>query len=365
MIASLCLLASLAVAADPAPVSLAVLDFQASGASPELTAAAQGVVAHELEALGTFRVTTGEAVRALVDIERQRALLGCEGEACSVPFQQALNANYVVGGKLSKVGEPGAVRWTLELTLLDVAKGARDGSYVGAAQSEAALLSEAAHGATQVVQKLLAVRSGGFIVSASEAGAVVKVDDVAVGSTPLNGMLTLPGGPHRLLVEKDSFVAYRKDIRVESGHTSEEHVVMVPSPDFIAQHRERSGKLRLGAWAASGLAVAMLGTGIAFQLGAQTKYGSVTTPNTFLYDRAQLQNGDESYRASTSHLQSVVSTEQTLSAVSFAVSAAAVAGAAFLWISGDDPGRYDKFQPLHAVVVPAPGGALASFGVAF
>jgi hypothetical protein len=336
---------------DPT-VRLLVMDFEAAGASPELTQATGSIVAHELEQLGVFKVTTGDAVRALIGLERQRELLGCSGGDCAHTALPKLEGEYVVGGRVSRVGGG----FSLELTLLNVHKGQREASDVEKAANEAELLNAASRGAVRLVQALLAARSGGLIVSASEAGAEVKVDDVTVGTTPLNGQLTLPGGPHALRLEKEGFVAFRKDVRIEPDRVHEEQAVLVPSPDFIEAHRSRAWKLRLGAYIASGVAVATLALGTGLQVSADKTYGSASAPNTFLSDRAALQAGDESYRAAATALQTRISNQQTFSAVSFAVAGVATVGAGFLWIAGDDPGKYDRYRPLKVGVSVAPAG---------
>jgi hypothetical protein len=338
-----------------------VMDFEAAGASAELTQATGGVVAHELEQLGVFKVTTGDAVKALIGLERQRELLGCSGGDCARTSLPQLDGDYVVGGRVSRVGGG----FSLELILLDVHKGQRQSSDIQKASNEAELLNAASRGAVRLVQALLAARSGGLIVSASEAGAAVKVDDVTVGTTPLNGQLTLPGGPHALRLEKEGFVAFRKDVRIEPDRIHEEQAMLVPSPDFIEAHRAWAGKLRLGAYIATGVAVTTLALGVGLQISADKTYGSVSTPNTFLSDRAALQGGDESYRAAASALQTRIGNKQTFSAVSFAIAGVAAAGAGFLWIAGDDPGKYDRYRPLKVGVSLAPTGPAAALAGSF
>jgi hypothetical protein len=361
-------LVAFVLAASPAPdstVKVAVMDFQPAGASVELTQAVEGVVAHELEQLGVFKVTTGDAVKALIALERQRQILGCDEPKCSTPSLTQIDADYLVGGRVTSVAGAGTQTFTLELTLLNVSKGQREASDVQRAPNGAELLNAATHAAVRLVQTLLAARSGGLIVTVSEAGATVKVDDWVVGATPLTGQLTLPGGPHALRVEKDGFVTFRKDVRVEPDHVAEEHAILVPSPDFIEEHRAHAGKLRLGAYLVTGLAVAALVTGAALELSADQTYGSTTTPNTFLYDRTQLQNGDESYRLAATALQTRIGNKQTFSAVSFIVGGVAAAGAGFLWVAGDDPGKYDKFRPLKMGVAVSPAGASVGLGGSF
>ena len=120
------------------------------------------------------------------------------------------------------------------------------------------------------------------MVACSEAGAVVKVDDQVKGTTPLQGQITLPAGPHALSVEKQGFVAFQKDVQIQPGQVADERATLVPSPDFIREYEARQKKLRLGAWISTGVAVAGVAGAIYLQADASKIYGTETTPNTFL-----------------------------------------------------------------------------------
>jgi hypothetical protein len=341
-------------------VSVAVLDFQSAAASPELTAAVQGVVAHELESFGVFQVTTGDAVRALIAQERQRQILGaCEGATCNAAVLSGVQSDYLVSGKVTKVA--GGKRFTLEVTLMNVAKGQREDSDVESASGEAELVNSAALAASRVMRKLLVERSGALIVTSSEGGAEVKVDGTTTGTTPLNGRLTLPAGTHRLVVDKQSFIAYQKDVRISPDGALEENAVLVPSADYIAEHKSRSAKVRLGAFITSGVAVAALGVGIGMQVAADKNYGNTTTPNTFIYDKSQLIAGNEDYRNDANYRANRVGMQQNVSYVLFGAAVVAAAAAGYFWIAGDDPGRYDKYRPLSAMRVPQGGGEAFAF----
>ena len=374
------LAAALAVLLLPAPARpeakprLAVLDLAANGASKELAAAAGTAAATELDRIGAFQVITSEAIRSMLAFEKQRQMLGCTDAGCIAEIGGALGADWLVSGKVTRLAAGAGVpeTFSLDLTLTSVRKGLREGAVIETARSEAELLSRAGKAAQKLVQKILAGRAGRLVVTAFEAGAVVRVDDQVKGTTPLRGPIVLPAGPHALGVEKQGFVGFQKDVQVEAGKLVQEEVALVPSPDFVRAYEARQRKLRAGAWISTGVAVAGFAGAIALQASASSLYGNESTPGTFLYDRARLQAGVATengvdLRAQAASLQSDIQTRQNWSYVALGVGAVATAAATYFWVAGEDPNRYARFAEPSARldVAPLPGGALASVTMGF
>ncbi len=360
-------------AAEQKP-KLAILDFTANGASKELASAAGGVAASELDRLGVFKVMTADAIRNMLAFEKQRQMLGCSDTGCIAELGGALGADYLVAGKVSRLAasKDAPESFTLELTLSSVKKAQREGSVIETGRSEQELLGKVGRAAQRLVQKVLSGRSGTLVVSCSEAGAVVKVDDQVKGTTPLQGQIALAAGPHALVVEKQGFVAFQKDVQIQPGQLSDERATLVPSPDFIREYEARQRKVRLGAWISTGVAAAGLVGAVLLQVDASRVYGNESTPGTFLYARRKLLDGQEvdpvtgvDYRAQANALKATVDQRQTLSYVAGGVGAAAAATATWLWIAGDEPDRYARYRTVAArlEVAPLPGGALASLTV--
>lgn len=371
--AALSVLLPLAAGAQQKP-RLAVLDFTANGASKELASAAGGVAANELDRLGAFHVVTSDAIRTMLAFEKQRQMLGCSDAGCMAEIGGALGVDWLVSGRVTRLAAHGGVpeTWTLDLTLTSVKKAQREGSAIETARSEAELMARTGKGVLRLVQKVLAGRTGRLVVTAAEVGAVVRLDDQVKGTTPLRGPVVLPAGPHTLVVEKQGFVTFQKDVSIEAGKVIEEKAALVPSPDFVRAYESRQRKLRAGAWISTGAAAAGLLAAVALQASAAELYGNESTPGTFLYDRRKLQEGVETeggvdLRAQAASLKSRIETRETWSYVAGGVGAAAVVAATWFWIAGDDPDRYAGFAEPSARldVAPLPGGALASLSVSF
>jgi hypothetical protein len=163
-------------------------------------------------------------------------------------------------------------------------------------------------------------------------------------------------------------------VQVQPGRLLEQRIALVPSPDFIREYEGRQSKLRLGAWISTGVAVAGAAGALLLQADANRLYGTESTPGTFLFARRKLQDGIEvdpvtgtDYRALAGSLRSRVSQRQGLSYVAAGLGGAGAVAAAWLFIAGDDPGRYAHLRGATAGLGLAPlqGGALASLSVGF
>ncbi len=359
--------------ADTRP-KMAVLDFQPSGASASLAGAATGAVATELDRLQVFKVVTSEAIRGMLALERQKQMLGCSADsaACLAEIGGALGVDYLVSGRVIGLGggANGSMTYTLEVTLSNVKKASRDGSALEKAASEAALISLVPRAVGKLTARLLATRTGKLVVTSTETGAVVKVDEQARGTTPLPGPLEVPSGPRTLSVEKQGFVTWQTDVVVQPGKMTGETVTLMPSPDFIEAYESRARKMRIGAWTATGVAVAGLATTVLMQLRANSLYGNSSTPGTFLYYRQRLTDGvvapgGGDYRADVTRLAGQVTTAENLSYVGAGVAAVGGGFAIWLWLAGDDPGRYSRYHASALQLLPIPGGAALALSGAF
>ncbi len=356
--------ASVLVLATAAAPGIGVMDFAAQGgASADLAGALSTVVTQELERLEVFRVSNAQTTRVVLGVERQRQLLGCD--TCSeANVGDVTNYEYLLTGKVVKTSG----QLTLFLTLIPLG-GAKTpseptGATVGdkaatasvSASNDAKLLAEVGPTVLKLVGKLLQGRQGKAIFTSSEVGATVKIDDTQVGTTPLPSQL-LASGPHLVSVEKNGFTASRKEVRVTADQVVEAHFTLVPSPDTITEYEARTGRTRVLAWSAVGLAAVGFGLFALGQLEADGFYGSPSTQGTFLYYQASLLQGVEQrdgvdQRAKAAELKSTVETWQIVSLASLAVGGAAAISAIVLFIVGEPP---DKYGAFHAGLSVGPG----------
>lgn len=365
-------LALVLAASEPAP-GLAVMDFGVEGVAPEVAAAVSGLVSHELERLQLFRINSAETTRVILGVERQRALLGCE--SCSASNLSELTSfEYLVTGKLLRTGTGKESTYNLLLTLLKVGQASPLSSVRVQAKGEEMLLREVPPNTLKLVGKLLEGRQGALVVSSSEVGAAVKIDDAQVGTTPLQARVPVAAGPHLLTVEKEGFTQVRKEVRVSADQVSDEFIRLVPSPDMAEAYEARATRLRVIAWTAAGVGVAGLATFVTTTLLANDRYGSAGARGTFEWHRAFLDRGEEvstldctgdecNHREQARILKGQIETMQGISYVGLAAAGVGAVAATVLFVVGDPPGKYEAYRQKTGVVSIAPSAAPGFGGV--
>lgn len=318
-----------------------VLDFAAQGgATTELAAALSTLTSQELERMGIFRVSSSETMRVMLGVDRQRQLLGCDN--CNgTALADLANYDFVISGKVLKT----KTDLTLFLSLVPVGASQTSNSAKVSAATESALMQEVKPAVITLMAKVLEGKQGTLMVSTSEIGADVKIDERQVGTTPLDPVL-LPAGPHLVTIQKDGFSQVRKEVRVSADQVSDESFRLVPSPDTIIAYETRAKRLRVLAWSAGGLAVAGFALAIIAESQSAAAYGDSNSKGTFQFARAKLLEQDESYRAEATSLKAKVETWNALSLVGIAVGAAGAVTSAVLFILGDDPAKYDQYHRL-------------------
>lgn len=344
------LTAILLLAAGAELPRIGVMDFQAGeGASGDVAQAVSTIVAQELERLELFRVTTAQATRVMLGVERQRQLLGCDSCSGTV-LNDMVEFDFVITGKLVKTKSD----VTLLLTLLPAGTARASSSTRVTSPSDSRLLQDAGPAAVKLVGKMLEGKLGSTLVTSSEVGAAVKVDDTQVGTTPLPGPLKLPGGPHLISVEKDGFTRSQRAVKVVPDQLGEQHFTLVPNPDTIKDYETRAQSTRLLAWCTAGAAIAGVGLFAVGQLRADSIYGAVNTPGTFLYHQAALAEGRETevtptgqlinHRVQANATANAVQTWQAVSISALVVGGVGAAAALVLFIVGAPPEKYEAFH---------------------
>ena len=338
---ALSVVVALTCASEPSHVGVA--ELSSSPALTALSSALAGVVSNELQRMGAFKVTSAGQVREQLSLDRQKQLLGCADEACSAATLD-LGFDYLVTGSVTKFEGRDAQPYTLELVLLNQKSRSREASEVVKGSDEADLLTKVSPAVARLVAVVLKERSGQLVVRSSEDGAVLKVDDVVVGTTPLTGRLEAAGGPHYLKLEKDGFVAWQKEVRITAGALTEESVRLVPSPDFVAAYESKQTKLRVGAWLTTAVAVASIAAAIAFEARTASLYGSGDADGSFVQLRGRVAAGDETKRSQLLQLRQEIQSYQLLTGAFTGIAAAAGVAAAVFWVMGEDPHRYDAYR---------------------
>ncbi len=225
---------------------------------------------------------------------------------------------------------------------------------------------------------------GGLLALAlDETQVVVTVDGHLRGvyTSPLR----LPRGPHHLLAERGNFEPVESDFAIEPGRTTTFHVVLEPTPEYRAQFVSRAHSQR--TWgvvsAVAGVVVAAAGTGLVIYdagqrsdgnsalaaLQAQSTFGSGEACDMGQAFTSLVQRCTVPRQAASSKIDDA-NTRDDFGWPAIGVGSAAVVLGVVLFVTADDPHRYDRPEasasssPLHSperlrampIFWSAPGG---------
>ena len=337
---------------------LVVLDFEAKGAQPLQAQAATEAAVRGLRDLDVFQVLSSDDVRQLLAIERGRQLVG-EGDQGAASVGKALGAQHVVAGSVTLVGND----LTVELRLLDTkAATVVNHRVLGPVSAIEKIATQLPGVAQELVGPLLEAQQGSVLVRSNEESADVMVDGVLRGTTPLTAPIKLPRGTHRVELRKDGFITQAQPARIQPDEVTVLDVTLVPSPEFASAYKERYGKLRLGAWIASGVAVASLASAYFIDRRTSSLYdndfrprqellqaelgGSQTIPDNVATNAHALAIWNncsldpQACRTTAQDLQSSIKLREGVTYGLVGLGVVSAGTAAYLWFTGKDPNRY-------------------------
>ncbi|MBI5508657.1 MAG: hypothetical protein HY903_07880 [Deltaproteobacteria bacterium] len=332
-------------AAGTDQLKIAVPDFQNRTASPSVVLECASRVNAALHGLGVFEITTQDDIRAILAREAEKQLLGCDAAGCLAEIGGALGVDYVLTGVVTAVGETLSV----DLRFVNIGKATVENVVheVVSGKEERRFLDRCGESAEKVVSKLFSAMKGYLTLDCNELEATIKVDGTLWSTMAAGTRLELPFGPHVVEVTKAGFISWRQRVVIQTGQNADRVVTLIPSPDFIAAYESKAFQMRLGAWLATGGAVAAAGAGGYFLLSGNSNFAE------FQLHQQTLQNdpADINARQRAEDLRSQTERADTAALISGAVSAALTSVAAWLWLAGDDPSRYERWRTS-----PTPSG---------
>lgn len=197
-------------------VSFAVLDLKATGVSDEVAANLTQVLSAEIKSVQGTTVISREDIAAMLQLGRDKALLGCDEGACVTEIGGALGVDKLVAGNVGRL----ANSWVVNLRLLDVKQNRVDNRVGESFRGEQDQLLNATRAATRALLGLPSGGAGRIAVTSSEEGAEVFVDDTKVGTTPLKPVEKIPEGRHAVKLSKSGFFDWVGDVYVGPGDTA-------------------------------------------------------------------------------------------------------------------------------------------------
>ena len=358
---------------------LAVMDLEAKSLDPTIADTATESVVGAIRDLRTFKVITRSEVRQLLSIDKDRrtaAGSSCD-ESCMVKIGETLGSRYLVTGSVSGIDRKPP--YTLVIKLMDSKKNdiLKQETRTDL-KTQPELYAAASSIGVLVLRPLLNKEQGLLMVEAHDNGATVTIDGTTEGVTPFP-MKKLGWGPHRVVIEKNGFIAWAKDVHIEKDQVTTESVTLIPSPDFVEAYKSHNRLLRVGAYATTALAVVGLGVAGYVQFAkvdpTYNKFeklgGAWNTPSSDAnrsqsIDRActdaaasdpALKFGGTSDQPACYDYTKGLATKGTSYVTTARVAAIGgvvmAAAATYFWLASDDPGKYDDFVKSEAATPAA------------
>lgn len=336
-------------------IEIAIMDLRAPSLPKELVVTLSSAVAQELDRMGTFRAIGKQDIEQMLAFEKMKDTLGCDSVSCLAEIGGALGVDYLVSGSVTQLGET----FLIQMQLMNI-KNARvekrtEREYAGGPKG---LLDEVRTAARFVVQEILKSQSGRLVLTISEEGASVKIDGRIVGVSPLSPF-TVAGGIHTLAVEKQGFVVFQKDIHIQAQQDNSLNVSLRPSSEFIRKYKEDASFTRTMAWTALGVGGGLLATGAGLFVLSKGKasdldkdvkaYNDSPSKTTAEYDKIKDQ-------------QKSIGTLDALTLTAFGVGLVSAGIGTWLYLSGDDPDKYDATTDVSVSVIPGQDGFAFVFG---
>lgn len=258
-------------------LAIAVLALQVEGgADPVIGNQMTSRIAETIGKRG-HRVIAPDDVRALLEQEAQKQLMGCADDSCLAEIAGALGVDRVVSGRVSKV-EGG---FAISLSMVD-SKSARALAHESETwRGESIALLELV---PPMIDKLFGDRgktlTGSIEIEGAVAGSRILLDDQVRGTAPAGQMANIPVGARRLQVISEDHQPFERWIVVKTNE-----VTTVP----VQQEALPSAAVYQTWWFWSLAAAGVAGTavGAAFLLKGDDAAGGQTGVNVAINsDRA-------------------------------------------------------------------------------
>jgi TolB-like protein len=319
---------------------LAVLDLEAKGVDKATVETLTDIVTVALKKLGVFDVISRADIQQMLNFEESKQLVGCtSSSSCIAEIGGALGVARVVTGSVGKVG----TKYVINLSLLDtksakvIERESRDAS------TEEDLVSAAENGARFLVRSLLEGKRGDVIIKVSESSAEVELDGKLVGVSPI-ARQQMASGPHTVRISKKGFVSFARDIVVDEREPTILDVSMIPSTEFINNYDRVANGVRVGAYLAAGVGVAMVATGAIVREVYNTPRANKADADAKAYNASTAQTKDQADKINAA-IDSVRVIDELCLGLMISGSVVAVAGVV-LFLIGPKPGVYDAYKTV-------------------
>lgn len=187
------------------------------GADPVVGTQMTGRLAEVLGKRPGFSVIAPDDIRAILEQEAHKQLLGCDEESCLAELGGALGADVLIKGRISKLDNG----YAIALSLVDAQRAEARGHASEVWKGESIGLLELVE---PMVDRLFApkgaVLTGILTISGVADGSQILVDDQVRGTAPAGQMAGIPTGARRVQVVHEGHVPIERWVVIKNGGTT-------------------------------------------------------------------------------------------------------------------------------------------------
>lgn len=263
--------AALLVAAAPALAapstagkSMAVIDVQPLQVDAKVAAIVTDAIVAQAAKVPGLKVVSKADVRALLSLEKQQQLLGCDNDKCQADVAGALGVDWLLSGSLGKLGG----EYFLTIKVLDVKAAAALGREDRKVHDEGGLPDAARDLVALLLTGKTRDSSGSLSIHVNREGATILVDGHLAGLSPMSEPDRVPEGRHEVKVTLDGYIPFLSSVDVRAGGDAAIDVTLLSVSQAVA-----SSSIRGWGYALMGLGAVLGGAGGYFYYTATQAYG--------------------------------------------------------------------------------------------
>jgi len=216
-----------ATAADPeAPVKIAIMGLKAPGFNAATVENLYGILVAEIDSMPQYKVVARDEIEALLGLEQQKSMLGCDDTSCLAEIAGALGVDKVIAGKVGKVGST----FVVNLTLIDHKTASVENRLVRTVRGKEDMLIEAV---AQLGRELVGAEGVSSVMTSSSTQTDGEPNaDQAGGEFPVLPVVALAAGGVGLIAGAGllGLSALRYDAYQQSQDTAEARALQEEIP---------------------------------------------------------------------------------------------------------------------------------------
>lgn len=196
---------------------LLVIDVADKGAGPEITNAVDQAIQAQAQASHSGETVTTTQIRILLDAQATQQLVGCDSEACMADIGKTIEADVIMGGNVTKVGD--------DIVITVITVDPKDGKRLKQEQRKTPINRDLYYYAAKQLASLVLTGKAAdprvpvvvnVVANSAPAEGQIIVDG-KVAATGATSRVELDPGQHELVVKRSGFADWRTVLDVQEG----------------------------------------------------------------------------------------------------------------------------------------------------